>query len=148
MIGTHAVIQEAVEFHRLGLAIIDEQHKFGVVQRGLLKKKGGNPDVLVMTATPIPRTLAMTVYGDLDVSLIDEMPPGRVPVETKVFPESARAKVYRIVEEEVKKGRQAFIVYPLVEESEKLDLRDATGWPNTFRKKSSPSFGSACSTAG
>ncbi len=89
VIGTHAVIQEAVEFHRLGLAIIDEQHKFGVVQRGLLKKKGENPDVLVMTATPIPRTLAMTIYGDLDVSVIDEMPPGRMPVETKVFPESA-----------------------------------------------------------
>ena len=105
VIGTHAVIQEAVEFNRLGLAIIDEQHKFGVVQRGLLKKKGENPDVLVMTATPIPRTLAMTIYGDLDVSLIDEMPPGRMPVETKVFPESARSKVYQIVEEEVKKGR-------------------------------------------
>jgi len=126
VIGTHAVIQEAVEFHRLGLAIIDEQHKFGVVQRGLLKKKGENPDVLVMTATPIPRTLAMTLYGDLDISLIDEMPPGRMPVETKVFPESARGRVYRIVEEEMRKGRQAFIVYPLVEESEKLDLKDAT----------------------
>ena len=134
MIGTHAVIQEAVEFHRLGLAIIDEQHKFGVVQRGLLKKKGENPDVLVMTATPIPRTLAMTIYGDLDVSLIDEMPPGRMPVETKVFPESARAKVYRIVEEEVRKGRQAFIVYPLVEESEKLQLKDATRMAEQFQK--------------
>ena len=97
VIGTHAVIQEAVEFRRLGLAIIDEQHKFGVVQRGLLKKKGENPDVLVMTATPIPRTLAMTVYGDLDVSVLDEMPPGRVPVETRVFSESARGKVYRMV---------------------------------------------------
>jgi ATP-dependent DNA helicase RecG len=126
VIGTHAVIQEQVEFHRLGLAIVDEQHKFGVVQRGLLKKKGENPDVLVMTATPIPRTLAMTIYGDLNVSLIDEMPPGRMPIETKVFPESARGRVYRILEEEVKKGRQAFIVYPLVEESEKLDLKDAT----------------------
>jgi ATP-dependent DNA helicase RecG len=140
VIGTHAVIQEAVEFRRLGLAIIDEQHKFGVVQRGLLKKKGGNPDVLVMTATPIPRTLAMTIYGDLDVSLIDEMPPGRVPVETKVFPEPARAKVYRIVEEEVKKGRQAFIVYPLVEESEKLDLRDATRMAELLQKEVFPEF--------
>ena len=140
VIGTHAVIQEAVEFRRLGLAIIDEQHKFGVVQRGLLKKKGGNPDVLVMTATPIPRTLAMTIYGDLDVSLIDEMPPGRVPVETKVFPEPARAKVYRIVEEEVKKGRQAFIVYPLVEESEKLDLRDATRMAEHLQKEVFPEF--------
>ncbi|MGA2515841.1 MAG: ATP-dependent DNA helicase RecG [Thermodesulfobacteriota bacterium] len=140
VIGTHAVIQEAVEFRRLGLAIIDEQHKFGVVQRGLLKKKGGNPDVLVMTATPIPRTLAMTIYGDLDVSLIDEMPPGRVPVETKVFPEPARAKVYRIVEEEVQKGRQAFIVYPLVEESEKLDLRDATRMAEHLQKEVFPEF--------
>ncbi len=140
VIGTHAVIQEAVEFHRLGLAIIDEQHKFGVVQRGLLKKKGENPDVLVMTATPIPRTLAMTIYGDLDVSLVDEMPPGRMPVETKVFPESARGKVYRIVEEEVKKGRQAFIVYPLVEESEKLDLKDATRMAEHLQKDVFPEF--------
>jgi ATP-dependent DNA helicase RecG len=140
VIGTHAVIQEAVQFHRLGLAIIDEQHKFGVVQRGLLKKKGQNPDVLVMTATPIPRTLAMTVYGDLDVSLIGEMPPGRMPVETKVFSESARGRVYRIVEEEVRKGRQAFIVYPLVEESEKLDLRDATRMAEHLQKEVFPEF--------
>jgi ATP-dependent DNA helicase RecG len=140
VIGTHAVIQEAVEFHRLGLAIIDEQHKFGVVQRGLLKKKGENPDVLVMTATPIPRTLAMTIYGDLDVSVIDEMPPGRMPVETKVFPESARERVYRTLEEEVRKGRQAFIVYPLVEESEKLDLKDATRMAEHLRKDVFPEF--------
>ena len=138
VIGTHAVIQEAVDFNRLGLAIIDEQHKFGVVQRGLLKKKGENPDVLVMTATPIPRTLAMTIYGDLDVSLIDEMPPGRVPVETKVFPEPARTKVYRIVEAEVKKGRQAFVVYPLVDESEKLDLKDATRMAEHLQKEVFP----------
>jgi ATP-dependent DNA helicase RecG len=140
VIGTHAVIQEAVEFQRLGLAIIDEQHKFGVVQRGLLKKKGGNPDVLVMTATPIPRTLAMTIYGDLDVSLIDEMPPGRMSVETKVYPESSRSRVYRILEEEVRKGRQAFIVYPLVEESEKLDLKDATRMAEHLRKDVFPEF--------
>jgi ATP-dependent DNA helicase RecG len=140
VIGTHAVIQEAVEFNRLGLAIIDEQHKFGVVQRGLLKKKGENPDVLVMTATPIPRTLAMTIYGDLDVSLIDEMPPGRMPVETKVFPESARDRAYHIVDEEVRKGRQAFIVYPLVEESEKLDLKDATRMAEHLRKDVFPEF--------
>jgi ATP-dependent DNA helicase RecG len=140
VIGTHAVIQEAVEFHQLGLAIVDEQHKFGVVQRGLLKKKGENPDVLVMTATPIPRTLAMTIYGDLDVSLIDEMPPGRMPVETKVYPESARARVYRILEEEVRKGRQVFIVYPLVEESEKLQLRDATRMAEQLQKEVFPEF--------
>jgi ATP-dependent DNA helicase RecG len=140
VVGTHAVIQETVEFKRLGLAVVDEQHKFGVVQRGLLKKKGGNPDVLVMTATPIPRTLAMTIYGDLDVSLIDEMPPGRMPVETKVYPEPARAKVYRIVEEEVKKGRQAFVVYPLIEESEKLDLKDATRMAEHLQKEVFPAF--------
>ncbi|HMK52231.1 MAG TPA: ATP-dependent DNA helicase RecG [Thermodesulfobacteriota bacterium] len=140
VIGTHAVIQEAVEFNRLGLAIIDEQHKFGVVQRGLLKKKGENPDVLVMTATPIPRTLAMTIYGDLDVSLIDEMPPGRMPVETKVFSESARTRVYQIVDEEVRRGRQAFIVYPLVEESEKLDLKDATRMAEHLQKEVFPDF--------
>lgn len=134
VIGTHAVIQESVSFNRLGLAIIDEQHKFGVVQRGLLRKKGENPDVLVMTATPIPRTLALTIYGDLDVSLIDEMPPGRKPVSTKVLPESARESVYRVVEAEVRKGRQAFIVYPLVEESEKLDLRDATRMAEHLQK--------------
>ncbi len=140
VIGTHAVIQEAVEFNRLGLAVIDEQHKFGVVQRGLLKKKGVSPDVLVMTATPIPMTLAMTVYGDLDISLIDEMPPGRVPVETRVFPESARSRVYRIVEEEIKKGRQVFVVYPLVEESEKLDLKDATRMADHLQTEIFPEF--------
>lgn len=140
VIGTHAVIQEQVEFHRLGLAIIDEQHKFGVVQRGLLKKKGESPDVLVMTATPIPRTLAMTLYGDLDLSLIDEPPPGRMPVETRVFPESARGQVYRIVEKELKKGRQAFVVYPLVEESERLNLKDATQMAEHLEKEIFPSF--------
>jgi ATP-dependent DNA helicase RecG len=140
VIGTHAVIQEAVRFNRLGLVIIDEQHKFGVVQRGLLKKKGEKPDVLVMTATPIPRTLAMTIYGDLDVSLIGEMPPGRMPVETRVFSEPARGKVYRIVEDEVRNGRQAFVVYPLVEESEKLDLRDATRMAEHLQKQVFPEF--------
>ncbi len=140
VIGTHAVIQEAVEFHRLGIAIIDEQHKFGVVQRGLLRKKGENPDVLVMTATPIPRTLAMTIYGDLDISLIDEMPPGRMPVETKVFFESGRARVYRIVEEEMRKGLQAFVVYPLIEESEKLDLKNATQMAEHLQKEVFPDF--------
>jgi ATP-dependent DNA helicase RecG len=140
VIGTHAVIQEQVEFNRLGLAIIDEQHKFGVVQRGLLKKKGENPDVLVMTATPIPRTLAMTIYGDLDISLIDEMPPGRMPIMTKVFPESGRNRAYGIVEQEVKQGRQVFIVYPLVEESEKLELRDATRMAEHLQKDVFPAF--------
>jgi len=140
VIGTHAIIQEAVEFQRLGLAIIDEQHKFGVVQRGLLKKKGTSPDILVMTATPIPRTLAMTLYGDLDVSIIDEMPQGRMPVETRVFLESGRSRVYQMVEEEIKKGRQCFIVYPLVEESEKLDLKNATQMAEHLQEKVFPAF--------
>lgn len=126
VIGTHAVIQEKVEFAKLGLGVIDEQHRFGVLQRGVLKKKGLNPDILVMTATPIPRTLAMTLFGDLDLSVIDEMPPGRIPVETKVFFESRRTQLYGMIRDEVVKGRQAFVIYPLVEESEKSDLRAAS----------------------
>jgi ATP-dependent DNA helicase RecG len=126
VIGTHAVIQEKVEFHRLGLGIIDEQHRFGVAQRGLLKKKGETPDILVMTATPIPRTLAMTVYGDLSLSVIDELPPGRTPVETRLCFESRRSQVYALIREEVGKGRQAYVIYPLVEETEKSELKAAT----------------------
>jgi len=126
VIGTHAVIQEKVEFAKLGLGIIDEQHRFGVLQRGLLKKKGQNPDILVMTATPIPRTLAMTVYGDLSLSVIDQMPPGRTPVETRVCRESQRQQVYRVIRDEIERGRQAYVIYPLVEESEKSDLKAAT----------------------
>jgi ATP-dependent DNA helicase RecG len=126
VIGTHAVIQEKVEFHRLGLGIIDEQHRFGVAQRGLLKKKGETPDILVMTATPIPRTLAMTVYGDLSLSVIDELPPGRTPVETRLCYESRRNQVYALIREEVGKGRQAYVIYPLVEETEKSELKAAT----------------------
>lgn len=125
VIGTHAVIQEKVEFARLGLGIIDEQHRFGVLQRGILKKKGENPDILVMTATPIPRTLAMTVFGDLSLSVIDELPAGRTPVVTKVFAESRRKQVYGMIREEIEKGRQAYLIYPLVEESEKSDLKAA-----------------------
>lgn len=126
VIGTHALIQEEVCFHRLGFAVIDEQHRFGVVQRATLREKGTNPDILVMTATPIPRTLSMTVYGDLDVSVIDEMPPGKRPVKTSVFYEHKRPAAYEAVRREVEKGNQVFIVYPLVEESELLDLKDAT----------------------
>ena len=125
IIGTHAVIQEKVEFHRLGLGIIDEQHRFGVLQRGILKKKGENPDILVMTATPIPRTLAMTVFGDLSLSVVDELPPGRTPVLTKIYAESRRHQVYGLIREEVARGRQAYIIYPLVEESEKSELKAA-----------------------
>ncbi|MBP1752905.1 MAG: ATP-dependent helicase RecG [Geobacteraceae bacterium] len=126
VVGTHAVIQEKVEFARLGLGIIDEQHRFGVLQRGSLKKKGQNPDILVMTATPIPRTLAMTVFGDLSLSVIDELPPGRTPVTTRICNESQRQRVYGIVRDEVRKGRQAYIIYPLVEESGKSELKAAS----------------------
>ncbi len=125
VIGTHAVIQEKVEFSRLGLGIIDEQHRFGVLQRGVLRKKGVNPDILVMTATPIPRTLAMTLFGDLSLSVIDELPPGRSPVETRIFFESRRTQAYDIVRDEVAKGHQAYVIYPLVEETEKSDLKAA-----------------------
>jgi ATP-dependent DNA helicase RecG len=125
VVGTHAVIQEKVEFERLGLGIIDEQHRFGVLQRGFLKKKGLNPHILVMTATPIPRTLAMTVYGDLCLSVIDEIPPGRSPVATKVCSEAQRSRVYRMIRDEVRSGRQAYLIYPLVEESEKSELKAA-----------------------
>ena len=125
-VGTQALIQEAVAFEKLGLVVIDEQHRFGVMQRAELRARGLNPDVLVMTATPIPRSLAMTVYGDLDVSIIDELPPGRTPIETLVFGEDQRQEVKRLITREVKAGRQVYVVYPLVEESEKMDLKDAT----------------------
>jgi ATP-dependent DNA helicase RecG len=125
IVGTHALLQQDVQFHKLGLVIIDEQHKFGVIQRKTLVDKGYRPDVLVMTATPIPRTLAMTVYGDLDVSVIDTLPPGRKPVRTQVFSASQRLRAYQLLHTELAAGRQAYIVYPLVEESEKVDLQDA-----------------------
>jgi len=126
IIGTHALIQEGVRFKNLGLVVIDEQHKFGVMQRSLLKSKSMNPDVLIMTATPIPRTLALTVYGDLDVSIIDELPPGRQNIKTMHFEESKRQKAYKIAQEQVRLGRQAYVVYPVIQESEKRDLRGAT----------------------
>ena len=126
VVGTHALVQEGVAFAKLCLAVIDEQHRFGVMQRAELRARGFNPDVLVMTATPIPRSLAMTVYGDLDVSVIDQMPPGRTPIETKVVGEDQRQEVKRLIAREVKAGHQVYVVYPLVEESEKMDLKDAT----------------------
>lgn len=125
IMGTHALIEDEVQFKNLGLVIIDEQHRFGVEQRGVLKNKGNSPHFLVMTATPIPRTLAMTVYGDLDVSIIDEMPAGRSPIQTRVAYESKRPQALQFMIEQLQKGRQAYIVYPLVEESEKIDLKDA-----------------------
>ena len=133
LIGTHALIQESVKFHKLGLVIIDEQHRFGVAQRAILKQKGISPDVLTMTATPIPRTLGLTLYGDLDISVIDELPPGRKPIQTKLFHERDRGKVYEILREEIEKGRQAYIVYPLIEESGKMDLKDATNMAEKLR---------------
>ena len=126
VVGTHALAEDAVAFRELGLVIIDEQHRFGVVQRAALRGKGANPDVLVMTATPIPRTLSMTVYGDLDSSIIREMPPGRQPIRTFAKPESRREEAYRAIRKAVDEGRQAYVIYPLVEESEKVDLRAAT----------------------
>src|SRR5688572_6281436 len=138
VIGTHAVIQEAVKFENLGLAVIDEQHRFGVLQRAELTRRGYNPDVLVMTATPIPRSLAMTVYGDLDVSIIDEMPPGRTPIKTVVLGEDQRAGVYKGMAREIDLGRQVYVVYPLVEESEKLDLKDATKMYEELRDRIFP----------
>ena len=124
LIGTHALIEDTVQFRNLGLAVIDEQHRFGVAQRAKLWRKNTTPPhVLVMTATPIPRTLAMTVYGDLDVSVIDELPPGRKPVTTLMRYEKDREQMYRFIGQQLRLGRQAYIVYPLIEESEKLDLR-------------------------
>jgi len=125
-VGTHALLEQDVRFHKLGLAIIDEQHRFGVMQRSMLKSKGYEPDVLIMTATPIPRTLALTVYGDLDVSVIDEMPPGRSPIITLLYFENKRSEAYQLLESELAKGRQVYVVYPLVEETEKSDLKAAT----------------------
>lgn len=125
VVGTHALLEEPVEFSRLGFAVIDEQHRFGVEQRARLWTKSGNPPhILVMTATPIPRTLAMTVYGDLDVSVIDELPPGRKPVETLHYAGPSPIEPIRLVSQEVGKGRQVYIVYPLIKESQKVDLKD------------------------
>ncbi|MCL4251492.1 MAG: ATP-dependent DNA helicase RecG [Anaerolineae bacterium] len=126
VIGTHAVIQSGVEFADLALAIIDEQHRFGVEQRGALRGKGKNPHLLIMTATPIPRTLALTIHADLDLSIIDEMPPGRTPISTKVIPPTAVERSYVLIEEQLDLGRQAFIVYPLVEASDKIEAAAAT----------------------
>ena len=125
-VGTHALIQEGVNFARLGLAVIDEQHRFGVRQRQALAELGTGADVLVMSATPIPRSLALTLYGDLDLSVLDERPPGRQPIRTALRAEDARGRVHDFVRDQVAAGRQAYIVYPLVEESETLELRSAT----------------------
>jgi ATP-dependent DNA helicase RecG len=126
VVGTHALVQSDTKFAKLGLAVIDEQHRFGVEQRAALGAKGTRPDVLLLSATPIPRSLALTLYGDLDVSVLDERPPGRQPVTTALRPGSARERVLTFIDREVEKGRQAYVVYPVIEESEKTDLKGAT----------------------
>lgn len=142
VIGTHALIEDMVIFDRLGMAVIDEQHRFGVAQRARLWSKGSNPPhVLVMTATPIPRTLAMTMYGDLDVSVIDELPPGRKPIKTIHQTDSNRLKVFGFMREQIRQGRQVYVVYPLIQESEALDLKDLTdGYDSIVRAFPLPDY--------
>lgn len=135
VVGTHALLQENVQFKKLSLVVIDEQHRFGVIQRALLQEKGLNPDVLVMTATPIPRTLALTLYGDLDVSLIDQLPPGRQPVLTRYVPDSKKSAAYAFIKEEIKRGRQAYVVCPLIEESEAIEAEAAVKLQEELQSK-------------
>ena len=139
VVGTHALLQPDVHFAKLGLVIVDEQHKFGVLQRALLRDKASwQPDVLVMTATPIPRTLAMTWYGDLDVSVIDEFPPGKKTIETKLFESKNRSRAHHLLRKELEAGRQAYVVYPLVEPSEKVDLQAAIEAAEQLREQFAP----------
>jgi ATP-dependent DNA helicase RecG len=140
VIGTHALAEADLAFHALGLVIIDEQHRFGVMQRASLRAKGQHPDVLVMTATPIPRTLALTTYGDLDVSVIRELPPGRQPITTVSKPEGKREDIYRLIRKELDARRQAYVIYPLVEESEKVDLRAATEMADHLQQEIFPQY--------
>ncbi|MEE8109641.1 MAG: ATP-dependent DNA helicase RecG, partial [bacterium] len=138
IVGTHALIQQDVRFRSLGLAVVDEQHRFGVMQRSALRGKGGEPDVLVMTATPIPRSLALTLYGDLDFSVLDEMPPGRMPVETLVYVGEAEADAWRLLQRELAAGGRAYFVLPLVEETEKSDLKAAVETAERLRRQFHP----------
>ena len=138
VVGTHALLEEDVEFGRLGLVIVDEQHRFGVLQRQALIRKGQTPDVLVMTATPIPRTLALSVYGDLDFSLIDELPPKRAPIVTRLFGEDERPRAFEFIRDKVRQGEQAFVVYPVIEESSKADLRAAVRMHDEIRRNVFP----------
>ena len=140
IVGTHALVEEKVEFAKLGFIIVDEQHRFGVLQRATLRGKGINPDVLVMTATPIPRTLAMTLYGDLEVSIIDEQPANRKSIRTALRNESQKNKVYQFVRDEIDRGRQAYIVFPLIEESEKMDLKAAVKEFELLQKNIFPNY--------
>ncbi|NES91733.1 MULTISPECIES: ATP-dependent DNA helicase RecG [Okeania] len=140
LVGTHALIQEAVNFHKLGLVVIDEQHRFGVQQRAKLQQKGESPHFLAMTATPIPRTLALTLHGDLDVSQIDELPPGRQPIQTTTLTGRQRKKAYDLIRREIVQGRQVYVVLPLVEESEKLDVKSAVEEHQKLAEKVFPEF--------
>ena len=140
VVGTHALVQSDVQFKQLGLVVIDEQHRFGVLQRATLRAKGWHPDVLVMTATPIPRTLALTAYGDLDVSVIRDAPPGRLPIKTVAKPESRRDEVYAFVREQLGAGRQAYVVYPLVEESDKVDVKSAAEMADHLAQEVFPEY--------
>jgi ATP-dependent DNA helicase RecG len=140
VVGTHALIEDPVAFRELGLVIIDEQHRFGVMQRAAMRAKGMHPDILVMTATPIPRTLALTTYGDLDVSVMREMPPGRKPIKTIAKPESRRDEIYEFMREQLDAGRQAYVIYPLIEESEKVDLKAATEMSDHLQLEVFPSY--------
>jgi len=140
VVGTHAIIQDQVNFHNLGLAVIDEQHRFGVKQRADLLNKGEHPHMLVMSATPIPRSLAMTVYADLDVSIIKDLPAGRIPIKTAIRSDKKREDVMNFVRQEIQDGGQVYVVYPLVEESEALDLKDATAGFERLKKRF-PEFG-------
>jgi ATP-dependent DNA helicase RecG len=142
LIGTHALIEDNVQFKNLGFVVIDEQHRFGVAQRARLAKKNTQPPhILLMTATPIPRTLAMTLYGDLDTSIIDEMPPGRKPIKTIHFTEAQRLRVYGFMKEQIELGRQVYIVYPLIQESEKMDFQNLQqGYDNIVHEFPPPQY--------
>jgi ATP-dependent DNA helicase RecG len=140
VVGTHALVEDPVAFRELGLAIIDEQHRFGVMQRAALRAKGMHPDILVMTATPIPRTLALTTYGDLDVSVMREMPPGRKAIKTIAKPESRREEIYEFIRQQMDAGRQAYVIYPLVEESAKVDLKAATEMADHLQQDVFPAY--------
>ncbi len=140
LVGTHALIQDSVEFHRLGMVVVDEQHKFGVMQRTTLRQKGENPDLLVMTATPIPRTLALTLYGDLEVSRLDELPPGRQPIISESVPFSERRRVYEEIRDQINEGRQAYIICPLIEENEMVEATAAVEEAGVLQTKIFPEF--------
>jgi len=140
LIGTHALIEDSVVFHRLSLAVIDEQHKFGVSQRAALVRKAAMPDVLAMTATPIPRTLALSIYGDLACSTIAELPPGRTPVRTRWYTEAHREQAYDAIRKELQSGRQGYVVYPLVNANDRQELKDATQMAKRLQRETFPEF--------